>query len=44
MWKGQIELWKGMDELTAFTLQATHAATYGKYLVRFNIFMASNEQ
>ncbi|CAH3176358.1 unnamed protein product, partial [Porites evermanni] len=32
MWKGQIELWKGMDELTTFTLQATQAATYGKYL------------
>ena len=45
MWKGQIELWKGMDELTTFTLQATQAATHGKYLVRrSNIFMASNEQ
>ena len=39
MWKGQIELWKGMDELTTFTLQATQAATYLKYLVRFNICM-----
>ena len=28
-----------MDELTTFTLQATQAATYLKYLVRFNICM-----
>ena len=28
-----------MDELTTFTLQATQAATYFKYLVRFNICM-----
>ena len=28
-----------MDELTTFTLQATQAATYLKYLVRFDICM-----
>ena len=44
MWKGQIELWKGMDELTTFTLQATQAATYGKYLVRSLNFTAINEK
>lgn len=35
MWKGEIEMWKGMEELTTFTLQPTPLdAAYGKYLVR----------
>lgn len=35
MWKGEIEMWKGMDELTTVTLQPTPLdAAYGKSLVR----------
>ena len=34
MWKGQVELLKGMDELTTFTLESTQVAAYGKHLVR----------
>ena len=34
MWKGQVELLKGMDELTTFTLESTQVAGYGKHLVR----------
>lgn len=38
MWKGEIEMWKGMDELTTFTLRPTpEDAAYGKNLVRFTI-------
>ncbi|XP_066022142.1 intermembrane lipid transfer protein VPS13C isoform X9 [Pocillopora verrucosa] len=32
MWKGQVELLKGMDELTTFTLESTQVAGYGKHL------------
>jgi len=38
MWKGEIEMWKGMDELTTVTLQPTPLdAAYGKSLVRFSV-------
>ena len=37
MWRGQIELSKGMDELTTFKLESTQAEAYGKYLVRLYI-------
>ncbi|KAL9987728.1 hypothetical protein ACROYT_G002079 [Oculina patagonica] len=31
-WKGEIELSRGMDELTTFTLKSTQDTAYGKYL------------
>lgn len=36
-WKGEIELSKGMDELTTFTLKSTQDTAYAKYLVRLTI-------
>ncbi|XP_022794312.1 vacuolar protein sorting-associated protein 13A-like [Stylophora pistillata] len=37
LWRGQVELFKGMDELTPFTLEPTEAAAYGKHL-RLGVF------